>query len=258
MPVIDLAGWPHVHQNVPANRILALMMYPTDKAHRDELHHTLAVDFYLGAKDDLAAWQRQPEPTQVYALLGVRHHEASEMEVFQAMSKAWQRGSVAGDVLLFIASLARHHGGGSVNKACHILAKAGKAGGRTSGLIAIGYSTPKSIRNEAWTPYRSVAHFWAAANLIENFRVQQEPANERPLLHWVTTRDEFERFLGFAEAWRAWGESYIPHGRQKDGPTLPPDEMWRVPDETFLSEAHSVSPPPLPLLYKRYLATYKA
>jgi hypothetical protein len=258
MPVIDLGGWPKVHHNIPANRIIAIMTYPSDEAHRAELHHTLAVAFYNVAKDDHTAWTRQPEPTQVYALLGVRHHEASDTAVFQTARTAWQRGSVAGDVLLLIATLARQHGGGSVNKACHILAEAGKAGDRTSGLFPIVYTTPKSMRNEAWTPYRSVAHLWAAQNLMENFRVQQEPLNDLPLMSWVTNRDEFERFLGFAEALRAWGESYIPHGRQREGPTLLPQETWRVPDEIPLSEEYSVAPPPLPPRYHGYLATYKA
>jgi hypothetical protein len=73
----------------------------------------------------------------------------------------------------------------------------------------------------------------------------------------VTNRNEFERFLGFAEAWLDWGESYIPHGRKKEGPTLPPEETWCFPDETPLSEGYTVIPPPLPSRYEKYHKGYR-
>jgi len=233
------------------------MTYPTNEARQAELHHTLAVDFYNGAKDDPTAWQRQPEPTQVQALLGGRHHEASDTEVFQMARTPWQRGSIAGEVLIVIASLAQHHGGGSVNKACHILAEAGKAGVLTSGLASL-YTHQKTIHKLAWEPYWSVAHLWAAHNLMQNFRVSEEARIAHPLRPWWTDRDGFTRFLGFAEAWRAWGESYIPHGRKKYGPLLLPQETWRVPDGTPLSQEYAATPPSLAPLYKKHHQTYKA
>ena len=242
MPVIDLGGWPHVHVNVPANRIRAVMTYPTDAARRAELHHTLAVEFFLSVKDRPSAWTQSPAPTQVEALLGVRHREASEDEVFQASCAASRRGSVAVEALIIIASLAQHHGGGSVNKACHILATGGRAGKATSGLVPIPYTNAKALRADAWVPYRGVAHLWAAHNLMTSFGLQQGSGDEHSRGSWWTQRGDFEKFLSLAETFRVWGESYIPHGRQKEGPVLPPHETWCLPAGIPLPELYNATP----------------
>jgi hypothetical protein len=186
----------------------------------------------------------------------VRHFGGSQAEVFQRAREVGCRGSVAGEALIIIRQMAEHGQRGSVNKACDILAKAGKAGRLTGGHMRIGFTNSKALRDKAWVPYRSVAHLWAAHNLMWSFRWNETPDGERPLMSWYEDRLDLERFLGIAEDFRQWAEAYIPHvGHQKGIPLLSPDGTWRIPTETFIQKA-GLTPPPLGPWYEQYLQTY--
>jgi hypothetical protein len=169
MPTFDLGRWPQVHATVAGFRIRATMLYPTDGERRAELHATLALTYYDTIRDDPNAWEREPTLTELYPLFHVRHLGGSQAEVFQRAREVACRGSVAGEALIIIRQMAEHGQDGSVNKACDILAKAGKAGRLTGGHMLIPYANSKALRAEAWVPYRSVAHLWAAHNLMCRF-----------------------------------------------------------------------------------------
>jgi hypothetical protein len=154
------------------------------------------------------------------------------------------RGSVAGEALIIIRQLAEHGQSGSVSKACDILAKAGKARKLTGGHREIRYANSKALRTEAWVPYRSVAHLWAAHNLMWSFRWNETPDGERPSLSWYEHSSDLERSLAVAEDLRQWAEGYIPRARHKEqAPILSPGETWRIPAETPLPAVCLTLPP---------------
>jgi hypothetical protein len=152
--------------------------------------------------------------------------------------------------------MAEHGQGGSVNKACDILAKAGKAGRLTGGYMQIRFANSKALRAEAWVPYRSVAHLWAAHNLMWSFRWNETPDGERPSMSWYEDPSDLEWFLTIAEDFRQWAEAYTPHARHKEGaPLLSPNETWRIPAETPLLKV-CITPPLLGPWYAQFLQTY--
>jgi hypothetical protein len=256
MPVLDLEGWPQVHATVPGFRILATMFYPSDANRRADLHATLVGTFYNTIRDDPHAWTREPTNTEMFPLFHARHLGGSQGEVFQRAREVAYRGSVAGEALIIIRQMAEYGQGGSVNKACDILAKAGKAGRLTGGHVQIRYANSKALRAEAWVPYRSVAHLWAAHNLMWSFRWNETPEGERPSPSWYEHSSDLERFLAIAEDFRQWAEGYIPHARHKEqAPILSPGETWHIPAETPLPKI-CLTPPPLGPWYEQFLQTY--
>jgi hypothetical protein len=258
MPTFDLAGWPQVHAPVAGFRIMATMYYPVDGERRTELHATLAFTYYDTIRNDPSVWEQQPTLTELYPLFHVRHLGGSQAEVFQRAREVACRGSVAGEALIIIRQMAEHGQDGSVNKACDILAKAGKAGRLTGGHTLIPYANSKALRAEAWVPYRSVAHLWAAHNLLWSFRWNETPDGERPRASWYENSSDLERFLALAEDFRQWGEGYIPHARHKEvAPLLSPYETWRIPAETSVAKV-CLTPPRLGPWYEQFLQTYNS
>jgi hypothetical protein len=256
MPVFDFGGWPQVHAAMPGLRILVTMTHPGNLDHRDELHAALVVELYDMVKDDPNAWVHKPATAAIELLLGARHLGGSRKEVLLRAHEAARRGSVAGEVLIIISQLTEHGQHGSVNKACHVLAEAGAAGKATSGGILIPFENRTSLRNNAWIPYRCVAHYWAAHNLMWNLCWHQAPGSAQPHVTWYEEASDFEKFLIMVEAFRRWGEGHIPHARHKaQVPTLVPKETWRIPPGIALPEEH-LTPPPLSSWYAQYIRTY--
>jgi hypothetical protein len=136
--------------------------------------------------------------------------------------------------------------------------KAGKAGRLTGAHTQIPYANSKALRAEAWVPYRSVAHLWAAHNLMWSFRWNETPGGERPKASWYEHPSDLGWFLALAEDFRQWGQEYIPHARHKEHEAiLRPIEIWRPPAETSLP-AVSLTPPPLGPYYQQFLRTYES
>jgi hypothetical protein len=237
-------------------RIQATMVYPIDGERRAELNATLVFTYYDTIRDDPTAWEREPTPSELYPLFHARHLGGSQAEVFQRAREVARRGSVTGEALIIIRQMAEHGQDGSVNKACDILAKAGKAGRLTGGHMLIPYANSKALRAEAWVPYRSVAHLWAAHNLMWSFRWNETPDSECPNVTWYEHPIDLKRFLAIAEDFRAWAEAYIPHVGHRGGTSLlSPNETWRMPAEIPLPD-EGMTPPPLGPWYEQYLQTY--
>src|SRR5262249_13496497 len=209
MPIFDLGGWPHVHAALPGYRILATMIYPQDDRSREELLATLVARFYAMTIDTPEAWTQPPSVAQVGLLLLARDRGGSQDDVFQGVHQVAPRGSVAGEALMLIRQMAAHGDEGSVNKACHILAQAGKAKRLTGGGMRIPFTNPTALRDNAWMPYRSVAHLWAAHNLMWNFRWAETPDGAPISITWYESTPDLERILALAENFRQWGETYL-------------------------------------------------
>jgi hypothetical protein len=257
MPTFDLTGWSETHAAASGLRILATMIHPTDEDLRTELHAALIAALYDVIRDDPDAWTREPTIEVVYPLLLARHLGGSKEEVFQRARDATRRGSVAGEALIIIRQMAEHGQAGSVNKACDILARAGRAGRLTGGHVQIPFANSMSLRTQAWVPYRSVAHLWAAHNMMWSSCRNAAPDGERPPVSWYERSPDLERFLAIAEDFRRWREGYIPPARQKEQESiLRPIETWRIPAEVSLPAGRLVLSP-LDPYYQRLLQTYE-
>ena len=254
MPVFDLGGWPDVHACVPGFRILAIMIYPNDSARRLEFYEACRAGKYLTIWNVPSAWRSPPPQEAIIDVLQARHLGRSDAEIFEGTSKAAAgRGSVAGEVLIKISQMQTQEHNGSVNKACFLLAKGGKAGRQTSGGYPITFTNDNALRDQAWTPYRSVAHLWTAHNLMWNAPYD---GRHRPTITWYEDAPDLARFLARAEAYRRWGEHYTPHAQRS--PLLPPDEAWSVSAEITIPELEIASPAPLDAWEQEQLRTYRA
>jgi hypothetical protein len=145
MPIFDFGGYPQVPAVLPGLRVLATMNYPDDLDRRAELHATLVVDLFNMAKDDSNSGLHSRTTESLEIILGARHLGGSREEVLGRAREATCRGSVAGELLIILSQLAKHAQRGSVNKACHVLAKAGGAGKATSGGMLIPFENRTAI-----------------------------------------------------------------------------------------------------------------
>jgi hypothetical protein len=258
MPTFDLAGWSETHAAASGLRILATMIHPTDEDLRTELHAALIGALYDTIRNDPKAWRREPTIEAVYPLSLARHQGGSMEDVLKRAPDAANRGSVAGEALIITRQMAEDRQPGSVNKACDILAKSGNAGGLTGGHMRIPFANSMSLRTQAWVPYRSVAHLWAAHDLMWSSCWNAAPAGERPPVSWYEHSSDLEQFLRIAEDFRRWGGGYIPRARQTEQESiLRPIETWRLPAEVSLPAGRLVLSP-LDPYYQRLLQTYES
>jgi hypothetical protein len=108
----------------------------------------------------------------------------------------------------------------------------------------------KSLRDNAWTPYKPVAHLWTAYNILSLPIGEGIEEELFPPGSWFQDKPAFEEFLAIAEDFRNFGERHVPHGRAKASaergpmPLLLPIETWRVPDHVILPHI-DVSVPPI-------------
>ena len=163
--------------------------------------------------------------------------------------KASKKGSVAGDILDYVAQMYfTGHKQPSVRKAVYVAEK------YLSNAVD-GYSKKSGSSSifiyECWKEYKTVAHLWAAFRVLQFSNQEEENKhilnNDNPLLQ-LHNRG-LDKFLAIAEAFRNFGESYISPIIKSHELLLPPGETWKVPDSyslpsfclsTFDPHRHSV------------------
>jgi hypothetical protein len=264
MPVFDFGDWPQVTTAVPGYRILAMMYYPKNPLRREELYTTLAAGYVLREAEDFSAWLRPPTARDLFPLLKARHEGRDYTAVIRAMQLKQHQGTIAGEVLFLIRCITAHGSQGSVLKACYIqaeLAKRAKDTGETAvtlGMTRIKYTNAQALMEKAWTPYKDVAHFWTAHNLMVNTNMQRDVEGTllMPGVRWFDAADAFREFLAIAESFRQFGENHIPP--PADQPILNPSTTWRVPAYVQLPAFDPYDPHPLSQETKEALENYRA
>jgi hypothetical protein len=251
MPVFDFGDWPEVHTVYPGFRILATMVYPMDHTERQELYSALVAKFLenpLNTPEDTDIWKRPPSISEVSGLLRARNQARASNDIFRQAQEKSKKGSVAGEALILIRQLAEHGHGGSIRTACEILAEAGKQRRLTMAGAPILVNAT-SLRDNAWSPYKPVAHLWTAHNILSLPTGKSFEEKSSPTRSWFEDRPAFEEFLALAEDFRDFGEKHVPHGRATASaergpmPTLLPTETWRVPDNVSLPPIDLSVPP---------------
>jgi hypothetical protein len=264
MPAFDLGNWPEVVTAIPGFRILSTMIYPEDEGQRQELYNAYLTEYYLWAMNTPGAWTCLPDTPELLRLLHARHDGPAAKVILENVRRLSARVYMAGEVLFLCYCLKKTGQPGGVLRACHILTEASK---QYKGLVALGltvnpYKNPKALHDKAWSPYRSVAHLWAAHLLLLNTRSQMNKTEvdgiitvQTPQATWFTSSGDFLIFLQYAECFRQYGESYIPHGQRV--PLLSPEETWHLPPYGSLP-ALTLEPSAFPKHYQQMLATYRA
>ena len=240
------------------------MCYPKNSIRRHELHAALVAEYYLRVSEDPVAWSRPLSSEDLRPLLKARHEGRSFKEVVRTMRDTNQKGALAGAVLLMIRWVSAHGHQGSVLKACYIhaelakRAKAIKGTAVTVGVTEITHSTTQGTMEKAWSPYKTVAHFWAAYNVMRNQYMERDAEGVivPPVDRWFEDTDAFLKFLAIAENFRRFGESYIP--RPAAEPVLAAHSTWRVPEHVHLPDVGPFEPPPLLPEIRDALKSYRA
>jgi hypothetical protein len=264
MPAFDFGDWPNVITAIPGYRILATMCYPKNSVRRMELHAAFVTERALRYATDPAAWSRSLDVDGLLSLMQARHQGRSFKEITRTTMLSNHQGHMAGNGLVLIRWMTAYGYHGSVLKACHIqaeIAKMAKAKGKpalTLGMTKITYTNAQALMSKAWSPYRDVAHLWAAYNLMINRSALVDGDTSLPseVIRWFEDAEAFREFLAIAEDFRQFGEAYIPPPTDK--PILNSRTTWRVPDHVQLSTLGPFDPPPLPEEILDALASYRA
>ena len=173
-------------------------------------------------------------------------------------SRIFQIG-IAGDILLLMAAIDRHHqddtrGGASVKKAVHILLQRNKL----EEYITLnrqfkesGYPTlNRTSINAAWREFKPSAHLCAAYCVCKD--IYTESWDQLPSLF---DEDVFWTFGTIAKDLELFATNFVPrHGSGR--PLVPASEMNVLPDDLF--ESDEVSHGPLESEDLEALKTYRA
>ena len=259
MPCFDFLDESDLRAGMIGYQVMAHMAFPTDPLKRQEFKDVMNAWFLKLADrpgNPLVVWRGDPSRAAISHLLHRRSSGPAEQQVLREVGTVVAKGLVAGEALILIQQLAINDPKrASVNKACHMLAAAGKAGQWVSGRMPIRYQNPKSLRDQAWTPYKSVAHLWAAHNILEQETYGEMDGTQKRRIVFFDPKDTL-LLLALAEEFRRFGETHIPHGQT--GSTLSPDETWQVPSDFLLPERSIDSSPITNPVYLHALSTYRA
>jgi hypothetical protein len=263
MPMLDLRDWP---QDTPRSgyRTLATMIYPNDEHRRQELYNMLSTEDVLWRADTPGVWTNLPNGGELLCLLKARHQGPSNTEIRQAALHAYIRGCTAGEILFLIHWLNElgHLNGvakGGVGKVCHMLVHLAKQNHNISSLtlLKLPCMTAKALRDNVWSPYKSVVHLWAAhILLIKGHMTISAQELHIPHEQWFVVPAAFLSFLELAEYFRQFGEGHIPHAQSL--PLLLPEDTWCVPPSLPCANPKQGPMPPLPEHYRQALETYRA
>lgn len=261
MPLLNCLDESMLCAGMAEFQLFTIMAYPTDEVSRAEFLDVLQAWLVELSRrpNHPVVWLRQPSPADFMQLLRRRDQGPAAQDVWRRAGDAYAKGSVAGEALMLIRQLTVHGPNrGSVNRACHILAEAGKASKWTSGCWPIPFRNPTSLRDKAWTPYKSVAHFWTAFNILvqERFQDGQGQPVEYPIQQPLHDPEDFIILLTVAEEYRRFGETHIPHGQKIA--TLSPHETWQVPPDIALPPFTASIPPITTSWYLQAMSTYTA
>jgi hypothetical protein len=260
MPVFDLRDLAdNITAAAPGLRVWATMIYPDDAPKRQVLETTLRTRYLRCAIDTPGFWvTNMPEVGELFRLLWARQEGPPASKVQENAWYPMTRGCLAGEVLWLLYWLVHNGEPGSVHKACYIRVEHAKQNNGRSDLtgLPMTFTSAKALLNQAWAPYKNVAHLWTAHVTQINARTTQNADGQfhLPSFTWFEVLDEFLQFLTIAESFRQFGEGHTPHAHTT--PLLSPQETWRVPLEILRAPWHEMAPP-LPEEYRQILATYQ-
>lgn len=240
MPVIPLKN-----DNFDPWDIWAIMLYPNDAKLRKE-HKTVV--FHRNIRE--AASKGDPSSHVILADPWILLDMPSLQEVLDREFTAGRKGSVVGDVLLFLLEMI-HTGVGkpSFRKAIFVAEDYWQAvpfgDGRERGC------SEKTIR-QYWKDYQSVAHLWAAFRLCQ-FSDDEKLWNEKTQVFGP----QFLSFLGIA-SW-IWSASlkYLPSHSKISKPLLDINALWRIPKKYSLPKGSTCTIEDIPTWMKDRIKEYK-
>ena len=239
MPIIDLLNEQGEVDRASTHKLHALMCHPDDKRLRKECFIAHLVNDRLSFEWDLSF---EFPHDRLRTLL----HAPSFEKITQRAAKSWSRGSMVGDILLFVLNCARQDPeNATIRRAIHCIQQ-DRFGKKTVGGHGLNVGISTITRD--WKRFRPVAHLWAAFQLLRK-DLGQEPT--------TFLEDGLVDFLALAERLRLDGEAHrapYPPGKAHK-PVLVPDETWRPP--RGLATPAEVVPPGLTEHARNLLASYR-
>jgi hypothetical protein len=222
MPDLELNG-----NSFDAFWMYASMAHPDNERYREELVAALVCRCILDSKNDEDSGDVEIPGSVLRTLLNAPSYE----NVIKRATNAADGGSVAGDVLLYVAEMhLTKHKEPSVRKAIYLaedyLANAANGYGKK------GASSDISIRKH-WEKYKPVAHLWAAMRML-----QLKENNPHAFEFGIMLTDGLELFLAIAEGFRNFGEKFVPSRPKNPESILARDKTWKVPSSYLLPDVY--------------------
>jgi hypothetical protein len=234
MPTINLDG-----DLDDIGRVRAIMAFPNDSELRDHyiVAHT-ASDLVDGATGSNAISVSVDDFRRLIAA-------KSYQDIETLYTDSIKKGYVAGDLLGTLYVMEHFNlPEPSINKAIHAaqgLAKRESYGDGTKMHVS------KRVIQDIWKEYKSVAHFWAAFRLNQDYQVVRQEDLFSP--------KGFLPFLGMSAALWDFGCQFIPLRASPREPILNRDESWCLPASIAIPSLELKSTPDFLL---QLLETYKA
>lgn len=251
-------------------KVYVTMCHPDEARWREELLTILGVQWleaYATVSDHaMIAFITQHcfNPTIPWRVL---RDAPPQAEVLARAGKAHTRGSSAGDILMFMLQIQVGEYPPSVSKAIFLMQEM-----LTDGQRPAGKGLPASRKEiyKIWGAYKSVAHFWAAFNLVGTSKIDT-PSIPAPLdeyrkdrRKWLQTSlmsgrnlPPFLRFLAMADLFRYWGIQKTPGHQHTPTPLLDPMTTWHCKVPGRVPPLAMQIPPPTDAA-KNLLENYKA
>lgn len=211
MPILNFQKADSIENVI--NYLWPVFLYPNDPSRCFEYYVRAAVASHIQSDHSLELTLPRD---WVLALLYGKSLEETEKEV----SKRSRKGVTAGAVFL-IANLCDQLGQPihfNTAEAVIVTAEENKRLGKAFGETA---HANKAQINSAWNEYRSVAHLWAAASVID-IAVASGGLRPSPSL--------FAEVLGLAATFGDWAVSKRMGRGKQSAPVIDPGSIWQIPD----------------------------
>ena len=219
------------------------MLYPSDAKRRREHHNVILANTVYQA----------PESNPQITLIPRNHRELIHMpsleEILTRESEAGRRGSVAGDILLFLLEMVETGvKEPSLRKAIFLAEDYHKSTRFGDGSKA---GSSDRVLRKYWREYQPVAHFWAAYRMCQ-FSSDQNLWDAKTQVFGPG----FRIFLALSKHLLKMGRAFKPSRFKEPVPFFQLSKVWRIPPNFPLP---TVSPtiPDLPNWMSVRLKTYK-
>jgi hypothetical protein len=225
MPTIDLGHWTPERTSQAMDILWPIMIFPASPARREEYQAIKLAQRYAHGLASIDTHPAMLIPAFFSQILQPLKRGPS---YWKMRGHAMIRGHIAGQLLILIKQMDEAGYGGSITKAIPVYVEYAKTKSERSRFIP---ASDNSFWKPIWSAYQSVAHLWAAVQLLRGKDpLQLLRAKVIPEWRGLASPEGFSVFLAYAKHWWHFGINHIAaHQPGPPMPTLSKQETWTVP-----------------------------
>ena len=225
MPEFDLENWTPERTSQSMDMLWPIMIFPASPARREEYQAIKLAQRYAHGLASIDTHPAMLTPAFFSQILQPLKRGPS---YWKMRGHAMIRGHIAGQPLILIKQMDDAGYGGSITKAIPVYVEYAKTKSKRSRFIP---ASDNSFWKPIWSAYQSVAHLWAAVQLLRGKDpLQLLKAKEIPKSCDPSSQDGFLILLAYAKHWWDFGINHVAaHQPGPPTPTLSEQKTWTVP-----------------------------